>query len=161
MSNTNETFFQKAFDWIKNELGIVGTEVTTIEHFISVFANKATDAIKAIQPGGAAAFLETGLKTIATAINPAFGAAFSGLELELPKILNLVSGVTAEIDKPLPNQVEDAAAKIASIAHVNPAVYAGLLTTVNTAIQHYGATNNGVVVTPANLIASAVVTHAS
>jgi hypothetical protein len=153
--STTESFFQKVWDTVVS----IFKHATPIEQSIAKFANAVTNKIKSLQSNETVQFLESGLITIAESIDPALTPMISGLELELPKILNVVTNVTGEISKPVNEQVDDAVTAITNIKGINSTIYAGILGAIAPAITNFVNTNNGIVVDPAQLIIAQQVVH--
>lgn len=163
-NTTPVNFFTRIWDSI---VDFFSKELPSIEQSVAKFGNALTNQIKAIENNTDLQAVLTGIATLAEAIDPALVPMVQGLELEVPKILNLVTGVVdtvdAEVLKPLSQQVIDALTKL-KIIKASPstgaAIYAGAVGTISTAIQHYITTNNGILATPSQLITSAQAAHA-
>lgn len=150
----NENWFQKAWNWITGEV----KQLVTIEQHIATFVDKTVNFLKT---DPTAVFIENGLVTIAETVNPALTPMIQGLELEIPKILHLVSNGELEAAKPIGQQAEDLLAYLSKLKNGSSSVYAGILATINAAIQYYVTSNNGIVSSPAQLLATGQVNHAN
>jgi hypothetical protein len=164
-TQTNENFFQRLWNGFLN---LFTNEVPAIEHKIAKFADTVTNDLKAALDNPAVQAVLSTLESIAETIDPQLTPMIQGLNLEIPKILNFVTGVTSVIDaeaaKPVEQQILDALEKLKIIkadTSTGAAVYAGILGTISTAIQHYVTQNNGILATPAQLITSAQAVHAA
>lgn len=153
--STTKNFFERAFDWIKAEFAAA----ETIEQKIAAFADAVINKVKTLQASETVQFLENGIVSLAESIDPALTPMISGIELELPKILNVATGITDEISKPVADQVADAVTKLQTIKGINGTAYAGLLGTANAMVQNYVTSNNGIVATAAQLLAAGQAVH--
>src|ERR1700753_2805455 len=145
-----ENFFEKVWDEIEN----LFKKATTIEQDIATFANNVVNKLVALQGNQTVQFLESDLVTIAESINPALTPMISGIELELPKILTIIKGGVAEASKTDSEQLNDFITYIETLKGITGTVYAGLLGTLNAAVQNYITSNAGIVVAPSKLLAT-------
>lgn len=163
VASTTENFFQKIEDWVVN---LFKKEIPSIEQKIAQFGNVVTNEIKAIESNADVQKVLNALPALAEAIDPALVPMIQGLELEIPKILNFVTGVITDIDneivKPVEQQVVDALTKL-KIIKASPstgeAIYTGAMGTISTAVQHYVTTNNGILATTSQLLISSQGAH--
>lgn len=169
MTTTNttapENFFQKIEDFFIN---LFKKEVPVIEQSIAKFADAVTNNLKTVVDSDGFNKVLNGLEAAAETVDPALTPMIQGLNLEIPKILNLVTGVTAAIDaevqKPIEEQALDALKKLKIIkadTSTGQAVYAGAQGTISAAVQHYITSNNSILATPAQLITSGQAAHAT
>lgn len=157
-----EGFFAKAWDWIKTEFGFAETELGKLSKDIATLGNVVANELK---NGKYVQLIEGGILSIATGINPALGALVSGIELQLPKIVDKVTGtatgVNAEVTKTPIEQADDLAKYLEGIKSVSKTGFANTIGGINAMVQEYATMNTGTIVAePAHLIASAQVIHA-
>lgn len=162
MSNTqslpvHEGFFQKVLDAFVS----IFKKAKTIEQKIAEFADKLVNGVKTFQANPTVQFFESGIVKIAESVDPALIPLISGIELALPKILSVIQTGTDEINKPEQEQLNDFVAYLQKIKGINGTVYAGLLATLNAAIQKYITDNNGIIATDAQVITAGQAAHAT
>lgn len=156
-----EGFLAKAWDWIKKEFGFAETEAGKLSKDIAVFGDKVANELK---NGNLVHLLEGGINIIATGINPALGALVSGFELQLPKIVDRVTGVATDINAettrtPL-EQSDDLAKYLSGLKGLSGTAFANTVAGLNAIAQEYATMNTGTIVAkPVELIASAHIIH--
>lgn len=158
----SKSFFAKAWDFIKKEFGFAEDEAGKLSKDIATLGNQIANELK---NGKLVPLLEGSIQTIAQAINPALGALVSGLELQLPKIVDKVTGVAtavgAEVTKAPAEQADDLDKYLTGLKSISGTAYANAIGGLNAVVQEYATMNTGTIVAePAHLIASAQIIHA-
>lgn len=163
---TNENFFEKAFEsaitFVEKEFGGVEKKVVSIEGSIAKFGNAVVNEYKVIAANPEVQLLAGWFVKIAESIDPALTPLISGIELQFPKIVTMVTNVTSEVEKPIEQQLGDGLTALEKVKGIDGTVYAGALGTINASVQNYIVTNNATAVaqaTPSQLLATAYVVH--
>ena len=128
---------------------------------ISKVADAIVNEIKVLQGNALVQFLEIGLITVVETINPKLTPLIAGLQLALPKALNAVSGIDAEVNKTPLQQADDLTKYLANLKSVSGTLYAGALVGINAQVQQYFAQNSGIIASNEQVLTSAIVQHAS
>lgn len=128
---------------------------------IAKVADTVVNELKTLQGQPLVQFLESGIITTVETIYPNLTPFIAGLQLALPKVLNAVTGADAEANKTPLQQADDLTKYLANLKAVSGTSYAGALVGLNAAIQQYFAQNSKIMVTNEQLLASAMVQHAS
>lgn len=154
-------FFKKAWDWIKKEFGFVEDEAGKLSKDIALLGNEIANELK---NGNLVKVIEGALPAIAGAINPALVPLVSGLELQLPKLIDKITGVAqavgTEITRTPAQQADDLAKYLEGLKGVSNTGFANAVGGINAIVQEYATENTGTIVAePAHLIASAQVIH--
>jgi len=156
-----ENFFQKIEDEaVKIVDGIFGEngELKTIEQSIGKFSDAVVNEFKSLEGNPEADFFVK----IAEGIDPALTPLISGIELAFPKILNIATNVSAEVDKPVVQQIQDAKTAINSQKAANVTLGSNTLGGIASAVSAFVFDNNATslnAVTPSQLITAQQVIH--
>lgn len=157
---TSPSFFEKIFADLLSIFKKGETVIVSLEHDIARFADTVTNFLKT---NPTAVTTLDSLIAIAEGINPALKPWVDGLELEIPRILNLVSNNAVVLSEPVEKQASDFLTYLENIKGVNGTVYAGIMATLNPAIQKFIIANSNTIVLPpdAQLIAAGQAVHAN
>lgn len=159
----SETFFAKVWDFFKGLFDKAETEAQILSKDIAKYGNVIANELK---NGKLVPLLEGALQTTATAINPALGSLVSGLELQLPKLIDKITGVAAaagvETTKTPAEQEADLATYLQGLKGISGTAYANAIGGISAVVQEYATMNTGTIVAdPAHLIVSSQVIHAN
>ncbi|MFI5157690.1 MAG: hypothetical protein ACHQF4_02430 [Sphingobacteriales bacterium] len=155
--STTPSFFVK----IENEIVSLFHKEETIAQKIATFANNLVNELKGLQANKTVQFLESGIVAVAESVDPALTPLISGIELELPKIVTLVSNGAAILNDTAQGQVNTLAEYLEKLKGINGTVYAGILATLSAAIQAFITNNAGIAATDSQLIVAGQAVHAA
>jgi hypothetical protein len=160
-----ENFFQKIEDEaVKIVDGIFGEngELKTIEQSIGKFSDAVVNEFKSLEGNPEVVSTADFFVKIAEGIDPALTPLISGIELAFPKILNIATNVSAEVDKPVVQQIQDAKTAINSQKAANVTLGSNTLGGIASAVSAFVFDNNATslnAVTPSQLITAQQVIH--
>lgn len=165
---TTPSFFTKALSsaiaWLKKEFGTAEKTVQSIEYSIAKFADAVVNEYKVLAANPEIKLLADWFIKIAEDIDPALTPLISGIELVFPKIVSISTGVVAETQKPIEQQLGDGLTALENLKGIKGTYYANVLGGINTEVQNYVISNNATelpAVTDAQLITTAQAIHAS
>lgn len=161
-NNFFESLFNSAKTWLESFFSKAENAVAPIEKSIADFGNAVVNEYKALASNPTVELAADWFIKIAENIDPALTPLISGIELEFPKLVTVVTKGITEIEKPLNQQLGDGLTALSTVKGINGTLYANALGGISAAVQNYVITNNATtvgVVPASQLITAAQIVH--
>lgn len=118
-------------------------------------ADKVVNVIKTLESSQVGQFLIDGVETII----PSSTGLINAFNLWFPKIAGIITTAQVETGKTDAQKVQDLITYLQGLKTNDPVLYAGALNTINTAVQQFLSTNQGVILTIPQSLAIGQVAH--